>query len=482
MDRQSILPLAAGLCAAGAVMLAGCATSGQRESTLREYYLSEIASISSQDGEPAYQPQELNEQSGLSDYLAYAALNNPGLEASFNQWKAAVERVPQVTALPDPRFTYQYYIREVETRVGGMRQSFKLSQTFPWFGKLALRGDVAAQAANAQHQRFEAKKLKLFYQVKNTYYEYYYLRRALSIVESNRDLVKHFESVARTRYKTATASHPDVVKAQLELGKLEDRLATLKDLRGPIAARLNAVLNRPVTDPLPWPAALEDREVSLTDEALLAWLSEANPELKALDFEIARDRHRIELARKDYFPDLTLGAQYIELADSTSGRNPSGDGTDAVSIGASINLPIWWNKLAAGVRESRYRYLRSVHRKQDRTNLLGAELKLVFYQFRDAERKISLYRDTLIPKATESVKTTETSFKAGKGTFLDLIDSQRILLEFGLAYERALASRLQRLGELEMLVGKEIPSSGNPKAVSGVKASGAEEIAQNASE
>ena len=114
--------------------------------------------------------------------------------------------------------------------------------------------------------------------------------------------------------------------------------------------------------------------------------------------------------------------------------------------------------------------------------MLGAELKLVFYQFRDAERKINLYRDTLVPKATESVKATETSFKAGKGTFLDLIDSQRILLEFGLAYERALASRMQRLGELEMLVGKEIPTVGNPKGVSAVKANGTDPIAQNVAE
>ena len=105
----------------------------------------------------------LDESAGLGDYLAYAALNNPGLEAAFNRWKAALEREPQVEALPDPRFTYRYFIREVETRVGPQQQALGLSQAFPWFGKLALRGSVAAEAAEAARQRYENEKLTLFF-------------------------------------------------------------------------------------------------------------------------------------------------------------------------------------------------------------------------------------------------------------------------------------------------------------------------------
>jgi len=92
---------------------------------------------------------ELTENSGLSDYLAYAALNNPGLEAAFNRFKAAIDQVTQVKSMPDPRFKYKYFIEEVETRGGTQQQSFGISQLFPWFGKLVLGGSVAAQAANA---------------------------------------------------------------------------------------------------------------------------------------------------------------------------------------------------------------------------------------------------------------------------------------------------------------------------------------------
>ncbi|GAH83671.1 unnamed protein product, partial [marine sediment metagenome] len=119
----------------------------------------------------------------------------------------------------------------------------------------------------------------------------------------------------------------------------------------------------------------------------------------------------------------------------------------------------------AGVREARHTRQQAVAGRADRLNTLNAELALAVFRFRDAERKIDLYRDTLLPKARQSVKATEASFRAGGGTFLDLIDTQRILLEFELAYERALASRMQRLAELEKLVGKEIPTSVDPQAV-----------------
>ena len=403
-------------------------------------------------------PIELGEDSDLNTYLAYAAQNNSGLEGAFNRWKAAVERIPQAKSLPDPRLTYRYYIREVETRVGPMRQSFGLSQTFPWLGKLELRGDVAAENAKAARQRFEAARLKLFYEVKETYFEYYYLWRSIAIVQENLQLLQHMEQVARTRYKVAAGSHPNVIRTQVEIGKLEDHLKSLQNLRQPIMAKLNAALNRPAGAELPWVTAISQQQVSFTDEQMLAWITESNPELKAMDAEIAAARYRTELAKKEYFPDLTLGVDYTDIGNSTGGRNPSDDGKDALAVMASVNLPIWYGKLSAGVREARHNQWAATLTRHQRANDLGSTLKLVLYRFHDAQRKMNLYRDTLIPKATEAVKTAETAFRAGKISFTGLIDTQRLFLEFGLALERALANRAQRLAELEMLVGRPIPA------------------------
>ena len=402
-------------------------------------------------------PIKLTEDSDLNAYLAYAAQNNPGLEAAFNRWKAAVERIPQAKSLPDPRLSYRYYISEIETRVGPMRHGLGLSQTFPWLGKLELRGDVAAELAKAERHRFEAVRLKLFYEVRDAYCEYYYLWRSIAIVSENLRLVQRMEQVARTRYKTAIASHPDVIRAQVEIGKLEDRLKSLQHLRQPIMAKLNAALNRPAAAELPWATVIPREQVSFTDEQMLVWMNESNPQLKAMDAEITADMHRTELAKKEYFPDVTLGVDYTDIGDSTGGRHPSDDGKDALAVMASVNLPIWYNKLSAGVREARYRQWAATLTRHQRANDLGSTLKLVLYRFHDAQRKIDLYRDTLLPKATEAVMTSEAAFRAGKASFTDLIDAQRLLLEFGLAAERASADRAQRLGELEMLVGRPIP-------------------------
>ncbi|MHC4639946.1 MAG: TolC family protein [Planctomycetota bacterium] len=189
----------------------------------------------------------------LQDYLPYAALNNAGLKAAFEQWKAAIEQVPQARALPDPRFTYGRFIEEVETRVGPQRNKFGITQMFPWFGKIEARTQAAGATAKAARQRYEAKKLKLFFEVKNTFYEYVYLAKAIEIARENLELIKDFEEVALTKYVGAAAGHPDIVRAQVELARLEDQLRTLEGLREPIVAQLNAVLNRKSSGLLPWP-------------------------------------------------------------------------------------------------------------------------------------------------------------------------------------------------------------------------------------
>ncbi len=396
----------------------------------------------------------LDEGATLQDYLAYAALNNPGLEAVFNDWTRALERVPQAKSLPDPRFTYAYYIREVETRVGPQRQAFTLMQTFPWFGKLGGRGDVAREAAEAAHQKYEAAKLRLFYRVKLAYFEYYYLARTIAITEGNITLLSNLESVARAQYRAGMASHPAVIKAQVELGKLDDRLSTLRDLRTPTVARLNAVLGRPTDGDLPWPQSIDYEEVDLDEEELHQWLKEANPELRALAYMTAREERSVKLARKDYFPDLTLGAKYIETGQALDPMMKD-SGKDALMVSLSVNLPLWVGKYRAAEREARARVHAAEKRHEDGESKLQADLSLALFHLRDAARKIDLYGDTLIPKAEEALSVSQRAFTADKADFFELIDAQRTLLEFQLSYERALVDHAERLSEIEMLIGRE---------------------------
>jgi len=396
---------------------------------------------------------KLSGQSTVNDYVQYAALNNPELAAAFNTWKADLQQIPQVTTLPDPKFTYQYYIQQVETRVGAQRQAFSVAQRFPWLGKLKLRGDAAAQAANASYQRFRQAKLKLFYQVTDAYSEYYYLAKAIEITRQNAKLLEHIESIARIRYKTAATGHPDIIRVQIELGKLADRISTLEQMRAPVVARLNAALNRPVDTPLAVPKDPGGGEGEIDIAGLDALLAKNNPELTEFVRRIAAAEIKIELARKDYYPDVTLGMSYIDTATSTGGREPSGDGADPVIAMVSINLPIWREKLDAGLRQARYRRSAAVQRRAAKLNSLQSQLKLIAYRYSDAQRKIALYRDTLLPKARQAMTATDASYRGGQGSFLDLIDAQRVLLEFEITLHRAIADRAQRLAELEMVIG-----------------------------
>ena len=439
-----------------ALLLGGCTSASEREAFSEYRALSHQSYPLRRESQAEGELPQLTDQSQPSDYLAYAALNNPALEAAFNRWKAALERVPQARSLPDPRFTYRYFIEQVETRVGPQRQSFELAQTFPWFGKLELRSDVALQAANAARQRYEAEKLKLFYRVKDAYCEYAYWSQAVDITRQNRDLLSYLEQVATTRYKAAAGGHPDVIRAQVELGRMEDRLLSLVDLKSVITARLNAALGRPVGAELPAAKTPTTYTLKAGDDQILQWLQESNPELRALAHEIAREEKAMKLARKDYAPDVTLGVQYVDTGPARMPGVPD-SGQDPVLAMFSINVPIWYDKLSAAQREARARYWADAKDKEDRRNSLSAEIKMVLYQVRDAERKINLYRDTLIPKAEQSLKVTEAAFRAGTSTFLDLLESQRVLLDFQLSLQRALANHAQRVAQLEMLVGRAMP-------------------------
>lgn len=388
----------------------------------------------------------------LNDYLAEAALNNTGLEASFNRWKAALEEVPQVKALPDPRFNYTYFIEEVETRVGPQEQKFGIAQTFPWFGKLKLKGSAAMEMAEAERQRYEQEKLNLFYRVKSAFFEYTYLAQSIETTRQHLILLQNIEEVARTRLKTG-ASQSAAVQAQVELGKLEDRLLTLKALRTPLSANLSAALNRKDTAVLPWPQPVEGTPENFTDEETLRLLGDGSPELKRLAAMIRKEEVGEELAHKARWPDVTFGLSYVQTGEARM-AGVADSGKDPLMASVSVNLPIWFGKLKAGEQQAAYRRAAAEELRTETKNRLTSTLQMALFKFRDAERKISLYRDTLVPKAEQSLNVTRQSFESGQAGFTTLIDTERILLEFQLAADRARADREIRLAEIKMLTGE----------------------------
>ncbi len=406
----------------------------------------------------------LDESSVVDDYLRYAALNNPGLEAAFLRWQAAVEGTDRAGALPDPRFTYGYFIREVETRVGPQRQRFGLAQQFPWFGTLQLREDAAARAADAEYRYYEAAKLELFRRVKLAFHEYGYLARSVEITEENVQLMTYFERVARARYKVGSANHADIIKAQVELGQLEDQLISLRDQLRPMAARLNSELNREPQAALPWPGPLEAEPVLIDEAALNDSIGDA-PRLKAIEQNAERQRVAAELARKGLYPGFTFSLDYVETGTALDPATPD-SGKDAIMAMVSLNIPLWPRNSRAAQREAEARRSAALLQRAEEENRMAARLEEALFQFRDAERKIDLYGNSLLPKARQSLEVTQKAYSTDKVDFMDLIDAQRTLLSFRLARERALADRAVKLAEIEEIVGGELPRGGGEPGVS----------------
>jgi outer membrane protein TolC len=398
--------------------------------------------------------EDVNELKILEDYLRYAALNNAQLKSEFEGWKAALEEVPQAKALEDPRFTYGYFIEEVETRVGPQKNRFGIMQTFPWFGIIEARTDVASAKAKVAKKAYEATKLSLFQHVKEGFYEYAYLATAIEIAKENLELLKQFEEVARTKYRAAAASHPDIIRAQIELATLEDIVTSLEKLKEPTIASLNAVLNRPSGAELPWPQKGEIETVGINRQKVIDMLIKNNPELAGLDWQIEAARSEVELAKKKFYPNIGVGIDWIQTDDAAM-PGVQDNGKDPVTLMFSMNIPLWGESYKAGERQAQANTLKAQEQKIDTENKLVAKALALIYDIEDNERKLQLYNNVLIAKAQELVETSEAAYRAGSVDFLSLIDAQRMLLQYNLDHERAKTNYEQKVAELEALTGVE---------------------------
>ena len=396
--------------------------------------------------------EPLEEAADLPGWVAYALDHNPEITAAIAQYEMATAQVSQVTALPEPKLSYRYFLEEVETRVGPQKFAVGISQPLPWLSKFRLQGEVATQKASAAAARVSTVQNRIISDVARAWYELFYFDRALEIMHGNRDLVVHLERVARTRYGSGATGHPDVIRAQVELGKIENDLASLSDREAPLLARLNAALNRPGHAPIARPKQASIERLSHPDDEIVRRVVINNPELRAIELDLAAAATSKERAKKDFLPDFSFGIDYIATGSARS-ANVVGSGDDPISAAFTMTLPIHRGKYGAGVRAAEAKIVSEKARRDQRLNRLHAETIDALFRLRDAERQIDLYQNTLLPKANESLVATQRAYSAGGSTFADLIDAQRVLLVFELAEVRAIADHNLARTSLEELMG-----------------------------
>ncbi len=451
LGRNLIRPALAGV----GLFALGCASVDPQQVDTRTDYVFGTADPEASPTESP--PTVIDETSVVSDYVDLAMVRHPSLRAAFDRWLASLERIPQAGSLPEPQIMWTHFIEEVQTRTGPQENRFALSQAIPWFGKLLERNRVAAKEAETLWWKVETRRTEIIRDVKLAYLEYAYLARSIQITRENLDLLKQIEPSIQQKIATG-GSQRDLLRLQVEVGKLENQLETLENYRSALSARLSAAVNLPPGELLPWPSLEDSESTSPSTDALATRLLESNPELKTLRWQIDTAKNRERLARTDRFPDFNLGFLYIDTDDAATPMAPMmpppGSGEDPYAVTLGMTLPIWRYKYSAAFREARKTRTSWESELESREFDLRSRLELLLYQLDDASRQIPLYRDSLVPRAREALDITRVDYESGGGGLLDVVDSQRELLAMDLAFWRAVANREQRLADLEQLIGE----------------------------
>ncbi|HSF15049.1 MAG TPA: TolC family protein [Vicinamibacteria bacterium] len=410
---------------------------------------------------PGDEPEFYAPEDSLRDYVMEALEKNPAVRETFVRYRSALERVPQVSTLPDPMFTFGQAIRRVETRVGPQLNTFVFSQAFPWFGKLDLRGQVATQEALSMYQMFLASQREAIAQVKRAYYELTYVDRALVITREEQSLLEHYEALAQTRYATGQGLQQAVIKIQAEITRVLNRLDILGQQRESLVARLNTLMDRPPTDALPPTLPLSAPEVTLDLESLYELGDQNRQELKAVEERIERSERAIELAKKSSWPDFFIGVGVVNVGLRTDPAGlmlpPPDNGKNAVSVSAGINIPIWRDKYDAAVQEAGETLLAERSGYASVRNEMEFSIRDLVVRIETAREQIRLFEGVLIPQAEETLRATEAAYETGQLGVLDLLDGERVLLNVRLGNARYYSDLLGALANLERAVGTRFP-------------------------
>lgn len=390
----------------------------------------------------------------LSTLVTEAAENNPRIAAARDKWQSAAHIIDARKAFPDPQLSYTYFIESIETRVGPQKNVVGLKQTFPFYGKRGLRGEIAGKEAEALEQEYKAVEREIVSVVKKQFYEYFYLSKAIQIAEDEKALLKHFEQIAITKYETGAGLQQNILKVQVEISKLNDRLLELRKQKQTAEALINTLLNRPAHSPLGKPVQPEFRKFFFDEWDLINLATENRQELKAAQYLIEKSQKAYDLAKKDYFPDITLGATYFQIDKGP--LNVSDNGQDALSVTLSINLPIWFNKYSSQA-ESALEMVKAQEKSHESIlNQTLFEVKDYLFKLKTARDTVDLYKNALLPQAEQSMKSAEAGYVTGIVSFLDLLDAERILLMSYFGYWRGYADYLKYIADLERTVGVEL--------------------------
>ena len=368
--------------------------------------------------------------------------HNASLEAMREAVVAAVAKVRPAGSLDDPMLSVSAAPRTFGT-AGGPSGDVEVSQSFPWWGTLNARREVARANAEAMGQDFDALRLRLASLARGAFSDWVYAHRALEINSANLSVLTELRNVARIRYTTGQAPQEDVLQADVERAMLkQQRLEWERDLTV-AQARMNALLDRPAQAEIPAAGELPATS-ALPAEEILARRALAHPQLEELAAEERAAEARQQLAEKERFPKFGVSAGYNSMWADPAMRP---------MVGLSITVPIDQGKYRAGIDAAHAEARRAASTLEDQRASLLADLSADYAAVREAQQSVALYRDELVPLARSTLGVARAEYGSGRGDFLNVLTAEQHRLDTELALARMQSEYFRALAELDRASG-----------------------------
>lgn len=392
----------------------------------------------------------------LREYVEQALEAHPTIRAARARSQAVFERVPQATALPDPMLSFGQSIRSIETRVGPQLNTFGISQTFPWRGTRGLRGEVVLREADAAEAVYRAQQREVVVRVKKAFYDLAYVDQAIRLTREEQSLLEHYERLAQSRYATGQGLQQAVLRTQAEITKVMNRLYALGQERTSRVAELNSLMDRPHERTIPEVPRLDIPVVDPDPQVLRRLGEQHRQEIQAAEALIERSERSIDLAQRDVWPDLVVGAGFVNVGKRDD-QDPTGNGKNALTLSLGFSIPLRRDKYDAAVDEAGFELEASRLARAAEVNEMRRSIEDLVGQIRTYQKQSALFEQVLIPQAREALSSTEAAYETGQVGTLDLLDSERVLLDVRLLHERHYADYLTALARLERTIGTSFP-------------------------
>lgn len=390
----------------------------------------------------------------LSEHIREAQKNNPDLTAWHDRVEAASQRIPQADAWPDP--TLGFSAANLPTNTFAFDQEpmtavwIQAGQRIPLGGKPSAMTHIAENNYEAAQNGEEAQKFDIAREIAGTWYDWAYWREAVATVDANIQLLDDLIAVARRKYETGRGLQQDILRAETERSRLEDRRVGLRQMALTTGRRLAVLMGRKPDDVPEVPSGLTMDFAAMDRNQLLSQLLDRNPSLKRMRAELASSESRITLARRNWWPDLNLGVGYGFRQDSPQDM----ERPDFFTVSAGISIPLYGGrKQGRAVEEAKAMSGETEAKLQS----LELDLRFSLDRFLDEDgrlqEQVKLYQEGVEPQAEATLSAATAEYTVGKVDFEALMMAETALYNARLDRYARVRDRLKVRASLAALVG-----------------------------